>query len=393
MIVVLSQEVEPWLFTQNEEEYQLGTVKCKELRAVLRPEENHIRVYVSDAGQAERLPTYGHHIDCYIFESESTCNPEQLSATKAPGEGRQLLLCVDRTDPTSISAFYFASSTSPSLSCVVEPVRLESDLYSRVQGIFDSNDLKSKTVCVIGLGSGGSFGAVELAKCGVGKFILVDFDRLHTHNVTRHICGIGDVGRFKTRSVRDVILQHSPNAQVECWESDITEDDQLLEQVVIGSDLVFAATDNELSKYIINDVCLSKSVPAVYGGVYERAFAGEVIRVIPGLTGCYACVRQGLSKTTGSLTTPTELDYTDDASMEAEPGLGLDVGFIASLHTKLALLTLLRGQDATMQDIDSEMIIWVNSARPEDGELFATPLSRFFVRVPRVGDCPACGVV
>ena len=79
--------------------------------------------------------------------------------------------------------------------------------------------------------------------------------------------------------------------------------------------------------------------------------------------------------------------------MEAEPGLGLDVGFIASLHTKLALLTLLRGQDATMQDIDSEMIIWVNSARPEDGELFATPLSRFFVRVPRVGDCPACGMV
>ena len=134
-------------------------------------------------------------------------------------------------------------------------------------------------------------------------------------------------------------------------------------------------------------------MPAVYGGVYERAFAGEVIRVIPGLTGCYACVRQGLSNTAGSLSAPTDLDYTDDANMEAEPGLGLDVVFIASLHTKLALLTLLRGPNATIPDIDTEMIIWVNSARPEDGELFATPLSRFFVRVPRVRDCPACGVV
>ena len=393
MIVVLSQEVEPWLFAQNEGKYQDGPVKCEELRAVLRPEENHIRVYLSNANQAERLPSYAPHIACYIFEPQSADHSELFRAVKRPGKGRQLLLCVDRANPSTISAFYFASSSSSSMSCTVEPVRLESDLYSRVQGIFDANDLKRKTVCVIGLGSGGSFGAVELAKCGVGRFILVDFDRLHTHNVTRHICGIGDVGRFKTHAVRDVILQHSPAAQVECWENDITEDDLLLEQVVSGSDLVFAATDTEVSKYIINDVCLSKGVPAVYGGVYERAFAGEAIRVIPGLTGCYACVRQGLSNTTGSLSTPTSLDYTDDANMEAEPGLGLDVGFIASLHTKLALLTLLRGPNATIPDIDAEMIIWVNSARPEDGELFATPLSRFFVRVPRVRDCPACGIV
>jgi molybdopterin/thiamine biosynthesis adenylyltransferase len=232
-----------------------------------------------------------------------------------------------------------------------------------------------------------------LAKCGVGTLILVDFDRLHTHNISRHVCGIKDVGRFKTHAVRDMIVQHSPNAKVQCWETDITENDDQLEQLIVGSDLVFVATDNEVSKYLINDTCVSKGVPAVYGGVYERAFAGEAVRVIPGLTGCYACVRQGLSETTGSLTAPSESDYTDDPDLEAEPGLGLDVGFIASLHTKLALLTLLRGSDTTIQDIDSEMIIWVNSAKPEDGDLFATPLSRYFVRVPRVKDCPACGSI
>jgi molybdopterin/thiamine biosynthesis adenylyltransferase len=303
------------------------------------------------------------------------------------------LLCVDPADPNPISAFYFSSSSSSGLPCTVEPIRLESDLFSRVKGIFGSDALSGKAVCVIGLGSGGSFGAVELAKCGVGKLMLVDFDRLHTHNISRHVCGIKDVGRFKTHAVRDAILQHSPNAEVECWEIDITEDDNVLEGLIVGSDLVFVATDNELSKYLVNDTCVSKRVPAVYGGVYERAFAGEAIRVIPGLTGCYACVRSGLSETTGLLATPSGPDYTDDPDLEAEPGLGLDVGFVASLHTKLALLTLLQGSDSTIQDIDSEMIIWVNSAKPEDGDLFATPLSRYFVRVPRVKDCPACGAM
>ena len=393
MIVVLSPGVETRLSYGNEERYLDGPVRCKTFRAVLRSEENHICVYTSDLVPVEYLPPSVRRVDCYISSLQPTHEPGPSGAVKAPGKGPHLLLCVDPTDPEPISAFYFSSSSSPGLPCTVEPIRLESDLFIRVKGIFDSYALSGKTVCVIGLGSGGSFGAVELAKCGVGRLILVDFDRLHTHNISRHVCGIKDVGRFKTHAVRDAILQHNPNAEVECWEIDITEDDNVLEGLIVGSDLVFVATDNELSKYLVNDTCVSKGVPAVYGGVYERAFAGEAIRVIPGLTGCYACVRSGLSETTGLLATPSGPDYTDDPDLETEPGLGLDVGFVASLHTKLALLTLLQGSDSTIQDIDSEMIIWVNSAKPEDGDLFATPLSRYFVRAPRVKDCPACGAM
>ena len=163
-----------------------------------------------------------------------------------------------------------------------------------------------------------------------------------------------------------------------------------MERVVATSDLVFAATDNELSKYLINEACLNHEVPAVYGGVYERAFAGEVIRVVPGRGGCYACVRQGLSRTPGLFDRATDLDYTEDPDLDFEPGLGIDIGLIASLHTKVALTTLTRNLNIADQDVDPQMIIWVNSAKPEDGELFATPLSRYFVHVPQVKDCPAC---
>ena len=264
-------------------------------------------------------------------------------------------------------------------------------MFSRLKGIFDTRVLASKTVGVIGLGSGGSLGAVELAKTGVGNFILVDFDRLKAHNIMRHVCGLADVGRFKTRAVRDAILQHNPQASVECHKADISDDNDLLYQVVTQSDLLFVATDTELSRYMINEACLEHGKPAIYGGAYERAFAGEVLRVIPGAGGCYACVRQRMANTMRSISSQQVLDYTDDSDFEAEPGLGLDVSFIAMVHTKVVLMTLLRDTESFLGDIDADMVIWTNWARPEDGKLFEQPMARYFVRIPRSEDCPCCG--
>ena len=287
--------------------------------------------------------------------------------------------------------FFFTTRSATAQVCDTEVVRLETDLFSRLKGIFDTRILAPKTVSVIGVGSGGSIGAVELAKAGIGNFILVDFDRLRAHNVSRHACGLADVGRFKTRAVRDMILQHNPAALVTCHETDVTEDGELLDKIVAASDLVFVATDNELSRYLINDACLAAGTPAVYGGAYERAFAGEIVRVVPGEAGCYACVRQGLANTMRSISSQHVFDYTDDSELQAEPGLGLDVAFIAMIQVKMTLMTLLRGTPSELGDVDAQMIIWTNSARPQDGELFERPLTRHLVRVPKSEDCPASG--
>tara|TARA_B100001971_G_C17982029_1_gene427892 strand:- start:396 stop:719 length:324 start_codon:yes stop_codon:yes gene_type:complete len=94
-----------------------------------------------------------------------------------------------------------------------------------------------------------------------------------------------------------------------------------------------------------------------------------------------------------SLSSQQSFDYTDDEEFQAEPGLGLDVAFIALLQAKVALMTLLRGTDSSVGDIDAQMIIWTNTARPEDGKLFAEPMARYFVSVSKSPDCPACGEI
>ena len=390
MFVVIDEAVEQAMLQLAESRQQVGGTPILELDALLRDGDGTASLH----GQ---MPSYVTHraslsIPCFGVLLPAGGSPTRELSSSSPPDSPVLFVFASHDGGTPVQAVFFNSGSLDPEPCELDVVRLETDVFSRLKRIFDTRVLASKVVCVIGVGSGGSTGALELAKSGVGNFILVDFDRLRAHNVSRHVCGLADVGRFKTRAVRDIILQHNPSASVQCHEADITEDDDLLAEIVSQSDLIFAATDNELSRYLINEACLEAGKPAVYGGVYERAFAGEVIRVIPGEAGCYACVRQGLANTMRSISTQQAFDYTDDSEFQAEPGLGLDVSFISMIHTKVALMTLLRGTESTIGDIDAEMVLWTNTARPQDGELFERAMTRYLVRVAKSENCPACGM-
>ena len=391
MIVVLDEQLERRLLDRADLENAGEAEPLLELAAILHEEED--RIVVGITGEPPLLGAYipGVPLPCHTLTLGSDETPARPTGPEGSKTAPALVLGVTGTDSEPLQAFLYSGDAHEPEFCRIEVVRLATDLFSRIKGIFDTRLLSSKTLSVIGVGSGGSLAAVELAKAGVGKFILVDFDRLKAHNISRHVCGLADIGRFKTRAVGDVIRQHNPEATVECHEVDITEEDELLQHIVEASDLVLVGTDNQISRYLINEECLAGSTPAIYGGAYERAFAGEVIRVIPGVAGCYACVRQGLAKTMGAVSSQEDLDYTDDSELVAEPGLGMDVSFIAMIQAKMALLTLLRDTESSLEDIDAEMIIWVNSARPEDGDLFSQPMARYFVRVSKVDSCPSCG--
>ena len=391
MFVVLSEDLEQQVVKAAKGRRASARKPLMELSARLDAEEE----LVSVGRVGERHPRgrpEGDEVRCLVVKLPEDGRPSYPPAAGTPDDSPVVVLAAPRDGKHALKAFLFASESSAPEECEIEVIRLETDLFSRLKGIFDTSVLAPKTVAVLGLGSGGGVGAVELAKAGVGNFILVDFDRLKAHNIARHVCGLSDVGRYKTRAVRDAIAQRNPLASVLVHEVDITQEPELLYEIVEEANLVFVATDTELSRYMVNEACLHSDTPAVYGGVYERAFAGEVLRVIPGRAACYACVRQGMADTMRSISTQQTFDYTDDSDFQAEPGLGLDVAFISMLQTKVALLTLLRDSDSSLGDIESEMIIWSNQAKPEDGALFEWPMSRYFVKVPRSETCAVCGI-
>ncbi len=62
--------------------------------------------------------------------------------------------------------------------------------FSRMQllvGAASMNKLKSASVAIFGIGGVGSYAAEALARAGIGRLTLVDFDEICLTNVNRQI--------------------------------------------------------------------------------------------------------------------------------------------------------------------------------------------------------------
>lgn len=292
----------------------------------------------------------------------------------------------------------------------VQVVEIADRLHSRIRGLYETDKLASKSVLVVGLGSGGSSIALELAKAGVDRFFLVDGDRLEVENLVRHVCGFSDLGRYKTKAVRDLILQKNPNASVTTAESNIRwEQHDELCILVRQADLVLCCTDDRASRQQTNIACLAEGRTAIYGGTFRRAYGGHVLRVVPGKTLCYQCFldlceEKDLDREIPDSATAERYAYSD-RPVDIEPGLSSDIAPIANFCVKLGLLELLKDQQTTLSPLFEDLPLpwyqWLN--RREAGTDYeALPpldsgadalriLAWYGIEVERNPFCPACG--
>lgn len=287
---------------------------------------------------------------------------------------------------------------------------IESQLALRRSGILETTILKDKTVLCIGLGTGGAHVVVELAKCGVGGFLLVDRDRLSVGNVVRHPGGISQVGRLKVNVVRDLILEKNPKARVEVQEAELGyANKDAVSELVRVADLVICGTDNRPSKLLINELCVAANVTAVYGGAFRRAYGGQILRVRPKLSPCYQCFVAAMPDEASDVEISSASDASEfaysDRPVTIEPGLSLDVLPIANMLAKLALLELVADKSSSLnmlrRDFDASWYLWLN--RPEPGTQYADmpPLSEssdemtinrwYGIYFDRDEACPVCG--
>jgi molybdopterin/thiamine biosynthesis adenylyltransferase len=292
----------------------------------------------------------------------------------------------------------------------VEFADVDPQLELRRAGTLETTILKDKKVLCIGLGTGGAFVAVELAKCGVGHFTLVDRDRLSVGNVVRHPGGISQVGRSKVNVLRDLIRDKNPKAEVAVHAIAAGfENRATIAAMVQAADVVICGTDSRQSKLLINELCVEAGVPAIYGGAFRRAYGGQVLRVRPKQSPCQQCFVSAMPDEATDVEISTEGDADEiaysDQPVAVEPGLSLDVLPIANLLAKLALLELLADKSSTLnalrRDFDAPWYLWLN--RPEPGTQYATlpPLSEssdemtinrwYGVYFDRDEGCPVCG--
>ena len=128
--------------------------------------------------------------------------------------------------------------------------------------------LQNASVLVVGCGGLGSPIAVQLAASGIGKTHLVDFDTIDVSNLHRQFFySLDDVGKSKSRVLSEFIKKRAPFTEVTFTNSPITKENifELIENV----DIVIDGTDSLPTKYLLNDACVIKGKPLIYGSLYK----------------------------------------------------------------------------------------------------------------------------
>lgn len=117
------------------------------------------------------------------------------------------------------------------------------------------------TVAVCGLGGLGSNIAISLARAGIGKLILVDFDRVDITNLHRQQYKASQVGEYKTRALSVCLKEIAPYIELETHTVRITEDNttRLLED----ADIICEAFDNPECKAMLVNIVL-ETMPDKY---------------------------------------------------------------------------------------------------------------------------------
>lgn len=287
------------------------------------------------------------------------------------------------------------------------------NLYKRTKGLLEVGALADKRVLIIGLGSGGAPIAVELAKAGIGHFVLVDFDRIELHNLSRHICTVNDLGRLKTDAVADAILGKNPYAEIIKHPIDINDNLDLLNEEVAKADVVMICTDNNTSRYRLSESLVKNGTIGIFGRAVTRAEGGDVFIYRPGQA-CYFCLlgtdwfnpedeeisNFEFAKRSGQIPA-----YVSEADAESfvQVGLSSDIEPITNMMVKLALMELSRGTETGINSLEDELkqnyFMWANRRERQyqrwgsftNTDRMPTIMKWYGVDITRNPDCGLCG--
>jgi adenylyltransferase/sulfurtransferase len=95
-----------------------------------------------------------------------------------------------------------------------------------------------------------------------------------------------DLGRYKADSARDTLRGINPEVVVETMVETINE--ETIDRLLHGCDLIMDAMDNFPTRYLLNKAALSRKIPLFHGAI--SGLQGQATTVIPGKTACLRCI-------------------------------------------------------------------------------------------------------
>ena len=138
------------------------------------------------------------------------------------------------------------------MNCIPTKEEMQSALDDR-NGKLLQKKFAGATVAICGLGGLGSNIAVSLARAGVGKLILIDFDKVDISNLHRQQYKASQIGFFKTEALAANLKEIAPYVQLNTHTRQVDENN--LEALLGNADIICEAFDSaEAKAMLVNGV-------------------------------------------------------------------------------------------------------------------------------------------
>ncbi|MBQ7931916.1 MAG: thiamine biosynthesis protein ThiF [Clostridia bacterium] len=114
----------------------------------------------------------------------------------------------------------------------------------------------SAVVAVCGLGGLGSNIAIALARAGIGKLILIDFDRVDITNLHRQQYKAEQIGVCKTEALAENLREIAPYLEIGTHTVRLTEDNAA--ELLRNADIICEEFDNAEAKSMLTETVLTR---------------------------------------------------------------------------------------------------------------------------------------
>lgn len=133
--------------------------------------------------------------------------------------------------------------------------------------------LAELTIGIAGLGGVGGMVAEQLARLGVGKLVLVDYDRLENANFNRSQGSKRSEAR--TRAVKVTVYRRvtreaatAPKFKVSCFRESVAEDSGL--KPLLDCDVIVGSADDAVARQVLDHAAYAHLIPVIDGGTILR---------------------------------------------------------------------------------------------------------------------------
>jgi molybdopterin-synthase adenylyltransferase len=139
----------------------------------------------------------------------------------------------------------------------------------------------------VGVGGLGVPAAIAAVRAGVPRLGLIDPDPVELSNLHRQVIyTVSDLGMPKVDVAERRLRETDAQVEIETHQCELNPANA--HAMIESYGFTIDATDNPVTKFLINDTCVALGRPFAYGGVL--GMTGQTMTIVPGQSACLRCL-------------------------------------------------------------------------------------------------------